>query len=43
MTDPYPRSDTDLVDLDWFNERVVGLVVADIKLRDPMALRKLTV
>lgn len=38
----YPRSDTDLVDLDWFNEHVVGLVVADIKLRDPVALRKLT-
>ncbi len=37
----YQRSDTDLVDLDWFNEHVVGLVVADIKLRDPVALRKI--
>ena len=39
----YPRSDTDLVALDWFNEHVVGLVVADIKLRDPVALRRLSV
>jgi len=37
----YPRSDADLVDLDWFNEHVVGLVVADIKLRDPVALRRI--
>ena len=40
----YPRSDRDdLVDLDWFNEHVVGLVVADIKLRDPVALSRLSV
>lgn len=30
-----------LVDADWFNERVVGLVVADIKVREANVLRRL--
>jgi phage repressor protein C with HTH and peptisase S24 domain len=37
-----PRYSDQMVDVDWFDEHVVGLVVADIKIREANVLRRLT-